>query len=203
MLSPLGERLMPLWIVGLLIGGGSLLQLALDVPAGYLLDKYGYRFLLKVTTLLFLGATLCFYFGLTQMTFVLSIFIATFGWLFFNPGIDAYVLSQAPNKNTGRFMSYRDIFSALGVVVSGACLPFVLFMQSKEIGLFLSCFFVIAFVVLSFSPKDVVHHETKTIAPKQIHRFSTLHIIQKLNPASTMLLLLILRDLFFTELFGL
>ena len=41
MLSPLGEKLFPLWLVGLMIGISAFLQLLLDIPAGYVLDKYG------------------------------------------------------------------------------------------------------------------------------------------------------------------
>ncbi len=56
-MSPLGERLLPLWVVGFLMGGASLVQLLLDVPAGRLLDRYGYRKLLTLTMLIFfLGA---------------------------------------------------------------------------------------------------------------------------------------------------
>ncbi len=88
-LSPLGEQLLPLWIVGLLIGSGAFVQLLLDVPAGYWLDRYGYLNLLKFTTVMFLVATICFMLGLTRTTYVLSLVMSTFGWLFFNPGINA------------------------------------------------------------------------------------------------------------------
>src|SRR5437764_511543 len=87
LLSPLGSKVFPLWAVGLLVGLGSLMQLIFDVPAGYLLDRYGYRRLLKVTTLIFMIAAAILFAGITQITFILSLFVGTFGWLFFGPGI--------------------------------------------------------------------------------------------------------------------
>ena len=190
LLSPFGERLLPLWIVGLLIGAGSFVQLVLDIPAGYLLDKYGFRLFLKITTVLFFCVGVCLLYGLTVTTFVLNILISTFGWLFFNPGIDAYTLSHAPKKDSGRFISLRDVFCSIGVVLASAVLPFTLAMTTKNVGLFLCGLFFVAFLVLSFSPTDVPRRTKTMNVPKHIHRFSTLKILKKLNPASTMLLLL-------------
>ena len=50
LMSPFGERLFPLWLVGLMIGLAALAQLLLDIPAGHMLDTYGYRKMLKITT---------------------------------------------------------------------------------------------------------------------------------------------------------
>ena len=190
LLSPFGERLLPLWIVGLLIGTGSFVQLLLDIPAGYLLDKYGFRFFLKITTVLFFCVGVSLLYGLTITTFILNIVISTFGWLFFNPGIDAYVLSHAPKNNSGQFISLRDVFYSIGVVLASAILPIALTMTTKNVGVFLCGLFFIAFLVLCFSPSDVLHRTSTMPISKRVYRLSTLKILKKLNPASTMLLLL-------------
>lgn len=195
-LSPLGERLMPLWLVGCLIGGGSLIQLILDVPAGYLLDRFGYLKLLKVTTFTFLFAAVCFMFGLTTTTYVLSLIMSTFGWLFFNPGLNAYVLSQAPKEHAGKFISLRDVFASCGIVLSSAILPFVLFLSPQFLGYVIFLLLCVALLTLFFSPKDQasVHAEMKLPTQHYYvrrHYLSTLFLtMKKLNPASTMLLLL-------------
>lgn len=161
--APFGERFSPLWLVGLLIGGCAFFQLVFDVPAGYLLDRYGYRKLLKLTTIFFLIAMVFFMIGLTQATFLLSVFFATFGWLFFGPGVDAYMLSQAKKEIAGRFISFRDIFGAFGVVLASASLTFVLLLDVEIIGLILFALIAIAWIMITLSPKDreLVHKETK------------------------------------------
>ena len=64
LLAPFGESLLPLWIVGLLIGGESLIQATLDLPAGWLLDRLGYRRMLVVSTVAFIITSACFVFPL-------------------------------------------------------------------------------------------------------------------------------------------
>ncbi|MEK7108179.1 MAG: hypothetical protein AAB898_00745, partial [Patescibacteria group bacterium] len=86
LLAPLGEMVLPLWAVGTLIGIGSIVQLILDVPAGRLLDRFGYLRFLKITSFIFLFAGFAILFHLTIITFVISLYLATFGWLFFGPG---------------------------------------------------------------------------------------------------------------------
>jgi len=66
-MAPYGERVFPLWLVGLVVGGASLMQLILDVPAGLILDKYGYRRFLGVTVVLFMVAAVFLVQGLTLM----------------------------------------------------------------------------------------------------------------------------------------
>ncbi|MDD5438034.1 MAG: hypothetical protein PHC70_02720 [Patescibacteria group bacterium] len=195
-ISPLGEKLLPLWAVGLLIGGGAFVQLLLDVPAGYWLDRYGYLKLLKFTTIMFLIAAVCFMLGLSRTTYVLSLIMSTMGWLFFNPGINAYILSQAPKVHAGWFISWRDVFGSIGVVLSTAVLPFALFMAPQQIGFILFAILCVALLMLFFCPKDTasVHAEMKI--PTQ-HYYIKRHYIptllktmKQLNPASSMLLLL-------------
>ncbi|MFA6503559.1 MAG: MFS transporter [Patescibacteria group bacterium] len=195
LISPLGERLMPLWLVGLLMGGGSLIQLVLDVPAGFLLDRFGYRRLLKLTTFIFLFAAVSYMFGLTEVTFLISLLMSTFGWLFFGPGVSAYILSHADKKNSGRMISMRDIFGSLGVVCSSALLPFVILLAPLQIGWIIFIPLLLALLSLVFSPKDVnsVHAEIKHPSHHHFIRRNylptLLATISTLNPASGMLLL--------------
>lgn len=196
LISPFGETLFPLWIVGLIMGGGSLIQLLLDVPAGHLLDKYGYKKLLVVTTIIFFVGALCFLFKLTALSFIVSLTFATFGWLFFGPGVNAYILSHTPREASGKFISFRDVFGSVGVVLSSAVLAFALTLPSQTVGLLLSFLFLLSTLAIIMSPKDKfsVHHKEKI--PSQHHYIrrhvllDTLKAIKKLNPASGILLML-------------
>ncbi|KKW11663.1 MAG: hypothetical protein UY50_C0009G0049 [Parcubacteria group bacterium GW2011_GWA2_49_9] len=195
LISPLGEQFFPLWVVGLLMGGCSVVQLLLDVPAGHILDRYGYLRFLKITTALFLLAALTLTFGLTKLTYLLSLLFSIFGWLFFGPGLNAYVLSHAPKETAGRFMSVRDVFGSIGVVLSSALLPFILTQRPEIMGTAIFLLLLISLFLLYFSPKDhtSVHAEKKL--PTQHHYIrrhfipTTLRALKRLNPASGMLLL--------------
>lgn len=194
--SPLGEHLMPLWVVGLLIGAGSFIQLVLDVPAGHLMDRYGYRKLLMATTAIFVVATTCLFFGLTRATYVLTILIATFGWLFFGPGESAYTLVHAPKEKTGKFISFRDVSMAIGTMLAGAAVPFGLMLNTQQLGYVLFGLLGTALLFIWLSPRDKhsVHKEIKVATQAHYVRrhsvFSVWRIIKKLNPASGTLLLL-------------
>ncbi|HSR89104.1 MAG TPA: MFS transporter [Candidatus Udaeobacter sp.] len=195
LISPFGEKLFPLWVVGLLMGGSGLIQLILDVPAGNLLDRYGYKTFLKVTTVAFLAAAFCLTFPLTRATFLLSLFFSVFGWLFFGPGINAYILSHAPKENAGKFISLRDIFCSTGSLLASTTMPLALILMTRSVGYGLFVLFFIALLALFFSPKDrqSVHKEIKL--ETQHHYINrqflgtTIKMIKKLNPASMILLL--------------
>src|SRR6185312_16650905 len=161
LVSPLGERVLPLWIVGLIMGGGSIVQFMLDVPAGHLLDRYGYRKLLKLTTFVFIFAAVCYIFDFTLVTYLLSMVISTFGWLFFGPGVNAYILSHAPKEYAGRFMSLRDVSGSIGIVLSSAVLPFVVLFTPQVMGWIIFALLFVAWIALFFSPEDKhsVHEE--------------------------------------------
>ncbi|MFA6095804.1 MAG: MFS transporter [Candidatus Paceibacterota bacterium] len=196
LISPLGEKFLPLWLVGILMGSGSVIQLLLDVPAGHILDRYGYKRFLIVAAAIFSLAAVCFMFGLTQTTYLISIFIATFGWLFFGPGVNAYVLSHAPRHEAGKFISFRDVFSSVGVVLSSAVLPFVLILSPERMGYVLFAILFVALVLIILSPRDTesVHKEIKISTHhhyiKRHQPLSSLRAIKRLNPASGLLLLL-------------
>ncbi|MEK7095458.1 MAG: MFS transporter [Patescibacteria group bacterium] len=196
LLSPLGEKVLPLWVIGVLMGAASIAQLLLDVPAGRILDKYGYRKFLKVTTFIFLFAAICFLFGFTKQTYLISLLISVFGWLFFGPGVNAYILSHAPKESAGRFISLRDVSGSIGIVLSSSVLPFVLLFTPEFMGALIFIILAIAFIMLFLSPKDNVSVHTEIKLPTHYHYIkrspliSTIKAIKKLNPASTMLLLL-------------
>jgi MFS family permease len=126
LLSPLGEHVLPLRIVGIAIGLASILQLLLDIPAGYLLDKYGYVKMLKITTVIFLVGAACLFFQFNTIVFILTLVTSSLGRLFFGPGVNAYVLSKAPKADAGKFISLRDSFESMGVVLCSAILAFVI-----------------------------------------------------------------------------
>lgn len=197
LLAPFGERLMPLWIVGLLVGGESLVQVVLDVPAGYILDRFGYQRLLKYTTVFFMISASFLVLGLTPLTYVLTIFFSIFGWIFFVPGMNAYILSHATEHEAGRFFSLKDTSNSIGVVFASVSLPFVLLMPVQTAGILLLCLLILAFITLSASPKD--HYrmppvELQTQTEKRHHKRRTLYKLWKgivrLNPASGMLVLM-------------
>lgn len=194
--SPLGESLLPLWAVGLLIGSGAFVQLVLDVPAGHLMDRYGYRRLLIITTATFAIATTCLFFGLTRTTYILTILIATFGWLFFGPGEGAYTLVHAPKEQTGKFISFRDVSAAIGTMFAGAAVPFGLMLSPQHLGYTLFTLMGLALVCIWFSPRDKhsVHKKIKVATQAHYVRrhpiFNAWRMIKKLNPASSTLLLL-------------
>lgn len=195
LISPLGEKLLPLWVVGVLMGGGSIVQLLCDVPAGHLLDRFGYLRLLKITTFIFLFAGLALIFNFTLTTYLISLIAATFGWVFFGPGVNAYILSQSPKRNAGKFISLRDIFGSAGVFISSAILGFVLALNPMSMGWLIFIMMLVALLALSFSPRDTVSVHAEQKLPTQhyhirrhyIHKL--LPIFKKLNPASSMLLL--------------
>jgi MFS family permease len=192
LMSPLGARLMPLWIVGLLVGGESFFQTVFDVPAGYLVDRFGRRRMLGVGLAAFLIAAIL----LTQFSlvnFILSVAFSVFGWLFFAPGANAYVLSYAQRETSGRFIALRDTFYSIGVVLASVVLPLVLLYSPFVMGSLLAALLILAAVALILSPPDKpVIHGTHTLPaePYHIRRTSLIKIfraVKRLNPASGML----------------
>lgn len=196
LLSPYGERLLPLWVVGLLIGGESIIQVMLDIPAGWLVDRFGARRLLLITTFFFMLSALCLASGLTLLTYVLTIFMSIFGWLFFGPGANAYSLANANENESGRFFSMRDMSNSVGVVLASIALPFVLLLPTTLAGYILLVLLGFAFLAILLSPKadklpalvERTTHQRRHVRREPLRRLW--HAIRHLNPASGMLLLL-------------
>lgn len=193
-LAPLGERMFETWMVGLLIGGAALLQLILDVPAGLLLDRFGYIRMIRLGTLTFVGACLMLVFIGGPVGFILSLYVASLGWLFFGPGVNAYLLSIAPKEKAEKFMALRDVFDATGVFLSTLIIPFLVIASPKTIGLSGAAVLTFAFFMVLLAPKDKVSvHEEKKVHHHHFYirrnAFKNLFTsLKRLNPASWLLI---------------
>lgn len=195
LLPTLGEQVFPVWLVGVMVGASAFVQLLLDVPAGILLDRYGYTKLLFLGTSFFLIAALFLLFGLHPWTFWGTLIFQTLGWLFYAPGVDAYLLSTAPVSFAGRFMAVRDVVQSAGIVAGMALLSFIVHSSTFVIALTIAgiLFFALAAIMWTPAIKPLAHQHSKIahhsfyIRRRYIH-----HIVvslKKLNPASTLLLL--------------
>lgn len=195
LMSPLGAEVLPIWVVGIVMGLASFVQLVLDVPAGFVLDRYGYKKLLKITTLFFIFAVLFLLLGLNVYTYLLTLFGGCMGWLFFGPGVNAYVLSHSPKKEPGGFISFRDTFEAIGIVLSSAFFVLLLTIPVQVSAIIILLILILAYVFIALSPDDVYKIHEKEKIPTQGHYIRRHYLnkiigaILKLNPASMMLML--------------
>jgi MFS family permease len=193
LLPVLGERVLPLWIVGLIIGGTSFIQLAADVPVGFLLDRFGYVRIMRIAVVIFISAALILIGGITPLTFLLSVLLSTFGWLSFGPGVNAYILSHVPVAIIGRAMGLVEMFKSAGIVLATLILPLVVLRAPREISITLISILVLAFFALVFvrSKKVAVTKEKKIARHHYYVRRHFLHkviaAIARLNPASGVL----------------
>ena len=193
LLSPLGSEVFPVWAVGLLIGGAAFVQLCLDIPAGHLTDRFGYRKMLVVTTLFFIIAAACFAFGLTQLTFLVSLVISILGWQFFTPGINAYTMAQADHHTIGRLISAKEVFASIGIVLASITIIYAVSWQPFIIGAILVIIFITSLVSILMAPRDkqpIV--ETPKTHGRKLHpafwkeAFVAMH---RLKPASYLLMI--------------
>jgi MFS family permease len=193
-LAPLGERVFPIWLVGLLVGLAALVQLLLDVPAGYILDRYGYKKLLQLATLLFMIAPLFLLFGLSKTTFLLTLVASIFGWLFFSPGTNAYIMRQSPEKLVGRFISTKDIFASIGIVLASIAVVFVVSLDVRIIGLLLLVILFLAYAAITFAPNDnfmqraELNMHKKSSRLKKSFFIEAFHVMKRYRPASILLM---------------
>lgn len=104
---------MPVWLIGLIISIAAGLQMIFDVPAGRLLDKWGYKKLMIICTIVFIVSGSLLFFGVTRPLLVSSIALGVFGRLFYSPGSNAYILSHADKARSEKFMAYRDVSTSL------------------------------------------------------------------------------------------
>lgn len=194
LLSTIGSQVLPVWIVGLLVGGGALLQLILDVPAGYTLDRFGYVRLLRLSTFVFVIASVALLFNLSPLVFVVTLILSTVSWLFFGPGANAYMLSNAPSS-AGKYIGFYHTMSSLGVVLATVILTVIIDRSPQFMGLVIGTIILVAWVsiLLTKREKSSVHEERKTTHHTYyIRRHFISHLlktIKKLNPASTILML--------------
>ncbi len=195
LLSALGIRVLPVWEVGLLMGGGALIQMLCDVPAGYLLDRFGYTRLLGLSTASFVLAATVLLTGLTPFTYVCTLAFATLGWLFYGPGANAYVLASAPKVAAGKYLGFFNAVASAGIVLSSVTLAFVINWNTWAIGLLLGGLLITALIAIRAtpSPAQSVHAERKvhrhTYYVRRHFVWDLFKKIRALNPASTLLML--------------
>jgi MFS family permease len=194
LLSALGEKILPIWIVGLIIGAASLLQIIFDVPAGLLLDRFGYVRVMRVSTFIFLIGALVLCFGLSLPTYLITIFLGFIGWLFFGPGSTAYTLVHAKSDEGGRYMGLQHAFTSLGIVCAAAALAFVINVTSQMIGTVVAVVLMgaLAALFLARPDKASVHEVTHKWQAYHVRRqflHKTILAVKRLNPASGMLAL--------------
>ncbi len=196
LLSPLGARVLPLWVVGAVIFVSSIFQMFLDVPVGFLLDKYRYKKMLMVgTAITFLGVV-AFLYGITTISLLASIFLVAVGWTFYTPGTNAYLLSHAKKSTSVKFFAYHDVFASLGIAVGVMVVPFIVNATGYVISLWLSVAIILALIAIYLAPKDIKKITMNTSPHRRTHhqrRYVLTNIyaaIKRLTPASTLLLLL-------------
>lgn len=193
-LAPLWQQIMPLRIVGLLIWSMSFVQLILDIPAWYLLDRFWYVKILKIATFLFIIASLFLIFDLTVAVFVITLVVWWFGRLLFSPWSIAYILAQSPKEHAGKFISLREIFNSVWVVFCTAIIAFILPWPPFMLWLLIAFILMFAWLLLLISPEDnvSVHIEKKIETHDFYIRRQTLDLfahIRKFSPVSLSLIL--------------
>ncbi|HCC83653.1 TPA: hypothetical protein DEP96_02270 [Candidatus Uhrbacteria bacterium] len=194
LIAILGGRILPLPVVGLFIGISVFIQLALDVPSGFMLERYGYLRMLRVSTICFFLAGVVLIFGLSPLTFILSIIFSSLGWLFFTPGIGAYLLAHSPVTVIGRMTGLQRTMQAIGMTMAVIGLPYFSQLSGSVIGLLVTYPFVGAFIVLTLAERRPIptflparHRERRHLAATS---FATLRqIFQELHPLSTIFLI--------------
>ena len=192
LLPVLGGRVMPIWAVGLVIGAASFLQLIFDVPAGVLLDRFGYVRILRIATEIFLVGALVLVLGLSLPTFLITVFLGFLGWLFFGPGIAAYTLVNAEKGKGGRYMGLLHSFSSLGVVYATIGMVFITNQSYQLMGVVIALLLIASTAALLFTRSDKtsvkeVSYNWKNYHIKQNYFHQTIATIKYLNPAALML----------------
>lgn len=188
----LGAQILPLWIVGICVGTAAFIQLALDVPAGFMLERYGNRRMLRVSTVAFLLAGAVLLFGLTPATYVASIFFSALGWLFFSPGVSAYLLTNGPVALMGRLTAVRRMCEAVGITLALIGLQYFSTLAAPFVGLLIIYPFIGALISLGIAPNNpvptILHKDTHSRRAVAMTPFATLHnVIQQLHPVGTVL----------------
>jgi len=114
--------------------------------------------------------------------------------LFFGPGANAYTLSEAPKADAGKFVSLKETFESVGIVLASALLAFVIPLPSIFMGIIIMIILVIAWLLVYLTPEETVsvHLEKKIATHDYYIKKSTRNIrriMHKLSPVSTMLML--------------
>ncbi len=188
-----GERVLPVWVVGLIIGGAAVVQLLLDVPVGFALDRFGYVRLLRVGCISFLIAAAFLVTGLTPLTFAATALFGTIGWLIYGPGITAYVIGKASHEEAAQYVGILGVAQSLGVVLGTAALTVALRLPVPVTAVAVAATIFVSFLFLNDASAHVpetpnsgkVRHQAYHIRRRPIHHI--VRTLKKLNPASSML----------------
>lgn len=165
LLGIFGARILPLWVVGIATGCTTLLQLLLDIPAGSLIDRLGAHKTLRLGSILFLFSVLPLFFGLSPLTYSLTLFFSALGWLFFTPSISAYILSVTPAAIMGRTTGARRVAEGLGGMLATVGLASIVTFHVPTIALIL-CYPIVGAVIIAWfiwKPKNNLSMERRTI----------------------------------------
>ncbi len=190
LIAVLGSRILPLPIVGLCIGLAAFLQVALDVPAGFMLERYGYLHMLRISTICFVIAGLILVLGLIPLTFILSTVLSGLGWLFFTPGLEAYLLAHSPVAIIGRITGLQRTIQAIGMTLAIIGLPYFVQLPSTIVGLIIIYPLVGAFAALAIAERQPM----STLLPERLrHRrrasqatlATLISTLRQLHPLST------------------
>jgi cyanate permease len=121
--------------------------------------------------------------------------LGSLGWLFFGPGNNAYVLTHASKDNVGKFLSIKDTFESMGVVISSAFLIVTLSISVQSVAILILSFLLLSIIIISKAPKDIenVNKEKKISTHnyyiKRVYLNRVIKAIFKLNPASLILII--------------
>ena len=103
--------------------------------------------------------------------------------------------SHASNENAGEFIGLRDVTASIGAVLSAAIFVLSITLPVRLVAIGIIIIFVIAFIALSFAPKDsMIDHANKKLKTQSYyirrkHLITSIKSIKKLNPAASMLVL--------------
>lgn len=133
-IGAIGARFLPLWSVGIAVGSMALIECILIIPFGANLHRIG------VFRALFLGilatalSAFCLFLPLTPYSYLASAMIAGFGWLFFNPSVDSYLIATAPRSTVGTLLGIRRTMNSLGIALGVLLLPVLVSLPAAYIG---------------------------------------------------------------------
>lgn len=191
LIGVLGLHVLPLWAVGIATGATTFLQLLLDIPAGKCIDRYGARFALRISTFFFLIAVVVLLFGLSPITYGLTLLFSSLGWLFFTPSLSAYLLSETPAPYMGRVTSLRRVMEGIGGTLGTMALASIVTLPVPTLGLILSYPLVGAHIILWFiwkparSTTHSRHHTRAKVAQSDLATLKK--ILVRLSPAAPLL----------------
>ncbi len=185
-----GERILPIWAVGLVLSVASFVQLPLDLLSGVFLKRLGFLRTLIFSCFAFVFSAGVLIFGLNVTTYLLSVIFATFGWFFFTPALNTYILNHSTDSNTEKLITWRDVSQSSGVFIGASALVLSMGLSVNKFGVLLSAFFISAGLFAMISPKDAKKIEPKARleAEEKVGYFKKVAAeFKKLSPASWIL----------------